>query len=140
MTISSLSDITKLPEEKFNRLPKFAQDHIRHLERQIKATDTYVGELLNMIDAADGKTDTIADPYASNYGPPRRSLYLPNGTTIEFNLDVEGQPRGRSVMAQVTDRRLKDRKVLEIQGDSGLQVIMNSSNSFYIGFPERWGS
>lgn len=131
---------TPLPVEKFDRLPKAVQSYIRDLERELRTTNIYVDELLNAVDGSVEKTDTIADPYADNYGPSRRSLYLPNGTTIEFNLDVEGQPRGRSIMANLTDRRLKDRKVLEIQGDSGLQVIMNSSNSFYIAFPERWGS
>lgn len=124
---------TPLPEDKFNRLPKFAQEYIRDLERRVTTLDTANAELHAMTDA-DTETQVIANPFEHMTG--ERALRLPSDTHIEFNLNPN-VPRGDCVRAHITEGRVKGVPVLEIQADSGVELVMNSSNSFYIKFPER---
>lgn len=113
------------PERDLSRLPKWAQDEIDNLKRDVHQRQLRIDELLKTLESAAGAdTDTFLVDYMNNphYRP------LPPGSSARFKT---GEHTSDFVEARIKDG------IVEIYGGDALQIELHSSNTFKIHGRDR---
>lgn len=95
------------------KLPKWAQEHIRDLNQKIDDNRKAIKRLTP--DHPD--TDTVADPYA------RTPIQLPKGVSVEFEL---GDGRDQRIHVRVRGDELY------VMGMTSVSITPKSSNTFVV--------
>jgi len=117
-------------ENKFSKLPKWAQEHIRRLEMQVNNHAGRIAELSNSF-LRDGKglqpTDVKIEGWHADPDIP-----LPSDSAIDFTVTPNNRINVRLQESQFTPNR----KVLRIMGNGcdTMLIKMNASNSLEIVF------
>ena len=104
------------------KLPKWAQEELRSLERDLGVA---LDELEDLREGkyGDADTDTVADPYAD------APLKLKKGETIEYRL---GYDRGAVIRARVDQYG-----ILELNGGQAIAVHPRAANAVHVALLDR---
>lgn len=118
--------MSKTDEEmaRFERLPKWAQDKIKNLKRDLEHATAKLRE-------GPEDSNTFSHPYSDLHRKP-----LGRDTSVGFYLDNDENDRLYFKVCLTTDHERN--QVLEIYGSHGYQIIPRSSNSILIKLNERF--
>jgi hypothetical protein len=115
--------ITAPSPEQIAKLPKWAQEHIRHLEMIVRERGQHIADM----NGQNEGTDTFVD----NFGDASRRFNLPKGERITFALG----PEHWNAIDVHLDRHL-GQQFLQIRGrDTRIAVEPTSNNAILITIP-----
>lgn len=108
------------------RLPRWAQNELASLRRQLNAAERHIRNLTGDIEA----TDTVVENFEPNSD---RDYPLPPGSQVTYKL--HDRPHGANVRVRV-NRDPWGGVTLYISGDRPLLIKPSASNCFHITMPD----
>jgi hypothetical protein len=123
-----------MDQAKFDRLPKWAQEHIIAQDRVIAMHQEHITELSNSFISADRKTLLPTRVKMDGLAMSDPDIPLPDDAEIEFTISKRNR-----VSVTVRESHFSDNKVLRIMGNGcdPLLIKMHASNSLEIVFDEK---